>query len=60
MQCKEGEMMNKSKLQEKRLKYLLEEFKKDSDKYKNIKEYKGKTGYSPLAYEYSYAEKNVR
>ena len=36
MQCKEGEMMNKSKLQEKRLKYLLEEFKKDSDKYKNI------------------------
>lgn len=28
--------MNKSKIQEKRLNYLLEEFKKDSGKYKNI------------------------
>jgi len=36
VQWKEGEMMNKSKSQEKRLNYLLEEFKKDSDKYKNI------------------------
>lgn len=36
MQWKEGKMMNESKLQEQRLNYLLEEFKKDSDRYKNI------------------------
>lgn len=37
MQWKEGKIMNKIKTQEERLTYLLEEFRADSDSYKNIK-----------------------
>lgn len=36
MQWKEGETMNEMKTQAERLDYLVEEFKADSDKYKNI------------------------
>lgn len=36
MPLKEGESMNEMKTQKERLDYLLEEFKSDSDRYKNI------------------------
>ena len=54
--------MSNSKTQEERLDYLVEEFKADSDEYKDLqtsKKHRREKTDPSIAYEYSYAERIV-